>query len=269
MNTKRINIVCFVFVLCSSFSNTFSQESKFSSGFFAGENCMLTDTSSLWAMQTNPALLPFGKGTECGVAYSTNYMATDMVCTRINACARMKQLTTATSVVVYGNAYFRESYFDVYFARKLNGHNALGITCGILRQYQEEYNSKTIVFPELAYYGEQGKLSYGIHLINPIRLFKSTSQVESITKLQTCYRINRYVSCCASIEKATDKNPSFSVGCAYSVKQFLHVSLAYSTHETPLTLLLQFPLWRVRCYYETAYNYYLGMNHSVGFSVKI
>ena len=269
MNTKQIKTICFVFVLCSSFSKSFSQESKFSSGFFAGENCTLTDTCSVWAMQTNPALLPFGNNTECGVAYSTNYMATDLVCTRVNACTKMKQLSTAVSATIFGNTHFRESFLSGSIARKLNTYNALAIKFTVTRQYQEVYTHKISVYPEFSYCSVHKKLSYGIHIVNPLHFFRQSSETLSSTKMLMHYRINNLVAVSGMFLQQTDYPPMVSVGVAAKLPRHLQAGISYSTQETPITLLLQIPLWRVQCYYETAYNYYLGMNHTIGFAIKL
>ena len=50
---------------------------------FAGENCILATETNVWAVQTNPALLAYCGQAEVGAAYCTNYLATDMVCTRV------------------------------------------------------------------------------------------------------------------------------------------------------------------------------------------
>ena len=236
---------------------------------FAGENCILVTDTTVWAVQTNPALLAYCERTEVGATYTTNYLATDMVCSRVNACTKMKQLTTAVSATMFGNTHFRESYFSGSVARKLNTYNALAVKFTITRQFQEEYAPKLSVIPEFAYFGEQKKLSYGIHIINPLRLFRQSKNSISSTKLLFNYRINDVVYWSGMFLKKTDLTPTLSIGIGAKLYKHLQAGISYSTHETPITLLLQIPFGRIQCYYETAYNYYLGMNHSVGFMVKI
>ena len=267
MTTRRIRTICFVFVCCNSIFSSFCQESKFSSGMFAGENCILATETNVWAVQTNPALLAYCGQAEVGAAYCTNYLATDMVCSRVNACTRMKQLTTAVSTTVFGNTHFRESCLSGCIARKLNADNALAVKFTLTRQMQEEYAPKLSVIPELAYFGEQKKLSYGIHIVNPLRLFRQSSNAISITKLLLNYQINDVVYCSGMFLQKTDISPIISIGVGAKLHKHLQAGLSYSTHETPITLLLQIPLGRMQCYYETSYNYYLGMNHSVGFVI--
>lgn len=268
MTTRRIRTICFVFVCCNSIFSSFCQESNFSSGMFAGENCILATDTNVWAVQTNPALLAYCGQTEVGAAYSTNYLATDMVCSRINACTRMKQLTTAVSATIFGNTHFRESCFSGSIARKLNFYNALAVKSTITRQFQEEYTPKLSVYPEFAYFGEQKKLSYGIHIVNPLRLFRQSSRAIFVTKLIVNYRINDIVYCSGMFSQKTDVAPTVSLGIGAKPSKYLQAGISYSTHETPVTLLLQIPLERIQCYYETAYNYYLGMTHSMGLLIK-
>ena len=235
---------------------------------FAGENCILATETTVWAIQTNPALLANCEQTEVGTAYCTNYLATDMVCTRVNACTRMKRLTTAVSTTIFGNTHFRESNFSGSVARKLNMYNALAIKFTITRQFQEEYAAKLSVIPEVAYFGEQKKLSYGVHIINPLRLFRQASSSISITKLLLNYRINDVVYCSGMFVKKTDISPVISIGVGAKLHKHLQAGISYRTDETPITVQLQIPFGRILCNYETAYNYYLGINHSVGFVIK-
>lgn len=267
MTTRRIRTICFVFVCCNSIFSSFCQESKFSSGMFAGENCILATETNIWAVQTNPALLAYCGQAEVGAAYCTNYLATDMVCSRVNACTRMKQLTTAISTTVFGNTHFRESCLSGCIARKLNAYNALAVKFTLTRQFQEEYAPNLSVIPELAYFGKQKKLSYGIHIVNPLRLFRQSSDAISVTKLIANYHINDIVYCSGMILQKTDVAPTVSIGVGAKLHKHLQTGISYSSHETPITLLLQIPFGKIRCYYETSYNYYLGMNHSVGFVI--
>lgn len=268
MTTRRIRTICFVFVCCNSIFSSFCQESKFSSGIFAGENCILATDTNIWAVQTNPALLAYCERTEFGVAYCTNYLATDMVCSRVNACTRMKQLTIASSVIIFGNTHFRHSYFCGSISRKLNQHNSLAIKLSCNRMFQEEFSPTFSVFPEIAYHGIQEKLTYGIHLINALQIFNSSANNIACTKLYVSYRINDIANCSGMIMKKDDMSPTLSLSVSLKIHNDILAGISYSTNESPVSILIRFPLWHINCHYETSYNYYLGMNHSTGFIIK-
>lgn len=262
MNTRQINFICFVFVFCSSFLPSFSQEAQFSSGFFSGEGCNFASSRNVWAIQTNPALLANIQQTEVGAAYSTNFYMTNTLCSRINACTQLKQNVIGTSVVYFGNSHFRDSYFDFCIARKLNTHNALGIKLDIQQVFQDEYGHSYHILPEFAYYGENGKLSYGMHIINPLHLFKSNNQT-SVFKACCNYQASQDFSLGCSFNQSTSMN--IAVNATYNVKNIISCSLTYCTGNVPFALNFQMPIGNFICDYETEIHYYLGFSHTISF----
>lgn len=269
MNTKRINVVCFVFVFGSLFNSVFSQESRFSTGFFSGDLCGMLSTSSVFSIQSNPATLVSCEQTEIGTAYSTNYYTTNMLCSRINACTPVKQNTIGTSVIVFGNAHFRETYYDFCIARRITSHHSVGMKCDIQQEFQDEYSRSFSVFPEFAFFGEQKRLLYGIHLINPLQLRTKSTKHETISKLQAGYKINKELSCLTQLQQTSINKFTFSLELQYNLQEKITIDVQYDNQEQPINLMITLPYKRFRCFVETTFNYYLGITNCVAFSVVL
>lgn len=268
MNTRRIRNHCFIFVFCFSYISSFSQDLKFSSGIFAGDCCDFVHTKNVWAIQINPAQLAYCNEREIGVAYNTNFLLTDMVCSRVNAITQVKQLSVGTSIVVYGNSHYRESYYQLCVSRKLNTHNALSVKFNVLNRHQDEYGTTLRVFPEIAYLGEQHQLSYGVHIINPFHFFASNDE-SSMYKLQCGYIITSAVSVTACLIKIDDYKPYMTIGGTYCFIGKYACTLAYRNSQNPLSFSVQIPIRQCVIEYETNTNFYLGLSHTIGFRLKV
>lgn len=268
MSTKRIRTFCFIFVFSFSALSGFSQDLEFSSGIFSGDCGDFVHTKNVWAIQVNPAQLAYCDKTEIGVAYNTNFSVTDMVCTRVNAVTQMKQLAMGTSMVVFGNSHYRESYYQLCISRKLNEHNALSVKFNVLNQHQDEYGNILNVFSEVAYYGEMKHLLYGVHCINPFRLVSSNDAL-SIYKIQSGYAITNAVSVTACFIKVGDNEPYLMLGGTYCIKEKYRCSIAYRNSGNPLSFSMQIPIRRCVLEYETNLNFYLGLSHTISFRMKL
>ncbi len=264
MITKQIKTICFVFVCCNSFLTSFCQESIFSSGLFAGENCSLSLSKNVWAIQTNPAILAFSEQNECGVAYSTNFNVTNMVCSRINACTKMKQVSTAASIVFFGNSHFQESQFNICLARKLNKHNALSLKFNGTRTKNKEFKNSTHVFPEIGYAGESEKMLYGIHIINPLQINSKKKDFHSVFKINCEYSVTPTISVASSIIHS-DWATTFALGAIYNYNNKFRCTLTYRNSQNPISLEVVIPFKQFVCDYETTLNYYLGFSHTIAF----
>ncbi len=268
MSTKRIRTFCFIFVFCHSYISSFSQDLGFSSGFFSGDCCDFVHTKNLWAIQVNPAQLAYCNETEIGVAYNTNFLLTDMVCTRVNAITQMKQLNLGASMVVFGNSHYRESYYQLCASRKINNHNALSVKFNILNLHQDEYGNTLWLIPEVAYYGELKQLSYGVHIVNPFR-FVSANNVLSVCKIQSGYAITNAVSITACLIKIGDFEPYLTLGGTYCFLEKYMCTIAYRNHSNPLNFSIQIPIRQCVVEYESNVNFYLGLSHTISFRLKI
>lgn len=268
MSTRRIRTFCFIFVCFFSFLSSFSQDLRFSSGIFSGDCGDFVHAKNVWAIQVNPAQLAYCNETEIGVAYNTNFSLTDMVCTRVNASTQMKQLALGTSMVVFGNSHYRESYYQLCISRKLNNHNALSVKFNLSNLYQDEYGNNLNVYSEVAYFGEKNHISYGVHCINPFRLVAS-NDVLSIYKIQGGYAITNAVSVTACLVKIGDYEPYLTIGGTYCFKEKYMCTIAYRNTNNPLNFSVQIPIRCCILEYDTNMNFYLGLSHTICFRLKI
>lgn len=264
MNSKRINLICFVFVIFCSFKTSYCQEFRHTSGLYSGcaANTAITE-KHIWAIKANPAILPFMEHSEIGVNYCTNYKISDIMCSSINACTKGDFLSFGMSYSIFGNKYYRVSNYTLCTARKLNKNNALGISCDIERTFQEIYKATYLVFPELAYFGRFEKLSYGIHVVNPFRIISSKKkQGVSLFKTTATYQITKDSDLGILLSQDTEGNQTFAIATSYSIKNKYRFGLAYSTAETPIIVTVQIPISSFIMNYETSCNQYLGFSHT-------
>lgn len=268
MSTKRIRTFCFIFVFCNSCISSFSQDLGFSSGVFSGDCGDFVHTKNVWAIQVNPAQLAYCNETELGVAYNTNFLLTNMVCTRVNAITQMKQLSLGASMVVFGNSHYQELYCQLCTSRKINNHNALSVKFNVVNQHQDEYGNTLSLLPEVAYFGELKQLSYGVHIINPFR-FVSTNDALSVYKIQSGYAITTAVSVTACIVKIGDYEPFLTLGGTYCFHEKYMCTIAYRNLSNPLEFSIQIPIHQCVVEYETNVNFYLGLSHTISFRLKI
>ena len=265
MNTRRIKTLGFVFVIYSVFNPVFSQEAQFSTGLFSGEHCSILTSENVFSIQTNPARIANCDQTEIGVAYSTSYYTTNTLCSRINACTPLKQNVIGTSLVVFGNSHFRETHYDLCIARNIFQHYALSVKFDIQQTYQDEYGRTYSILPELAFFGGENKIFYGIHLINPLQIRTNATKNVTISKIQAGYYINKEFCCIAQLQQRTINTFMFSFGLQYNIQEKITVALQYDNHEQPINIMITIPYRKIRCYLETNFNYFLGITNCIAF----
>lgn len=269
MNTKQIKLICSVFVCCS-FLDSFSQEFRHTSGLFSGcaANTAPTETH-ISSMQSNPAMLPYMEHTEFGVAYCTNYSVTDITCARINAGTKGNTYSYGLSTSIFGNSHFRESNYSFALARTLYKNNSFSLCFDLTRRFQEEYKAKHYIYPELAYYNKSGKLTFGIHTINPIALLKRNSDIISMLKLRGTYTIIEPVQVAFLYAQTNNGVQYVSLGASYSIQDKILCSISYTNNETPLQVAVQIPFWKCLFTYEAQYHFYLGLCHTTEFVIRL
>lgn len=270
MNTRQINfLICSVFVCCS-YLESFSQEFRHTSGLFSGSAANTASTEThIWAMQSNPAMLPYLGHTEIGVAYSTNYSATDITCARINAGAKGNTFSYGLSTEIFGNTHYRESNYSFSLARTLFKSNSFALCFDVTKRFQEELHSKYYVYPELAYYAKTGKISLGIHTINPTSLLKRNSDITSVLKLRTTYNIIDPVQIAFLYAQTNNGVQYVSFGASYSIQDKILCTISYTNNESPIQIAVQFPVWKCLLTYEAQYHFYLGLCHTTEIVISL
>jgi len=220
----------------------------------------------MWAIKANPAMLPFMEQSEIGVDYCTNYSIANIMCSSINACAKGDFLSWGMAYSIFGNNYFRISNYKLCAARKLNSNNALGISFNVERTFQETYKATYLIFPEIAYFGNFEKLSYGVHVINPFQIISSKeNHGVALFKTTATYQITDASDIGILLSQDTEGNQTFAIATSYSIQNKYRFGLAYSTSETPLTITIQLPIRALLINYETSCNHYLGFSHTFSF----
>ena len=139
----------------------------------------------------------------------------------------------------------------------------------IQQEFQDEYGRSFSVFPEFAFFGEQKRLLYGIHLINPLQLRTKSTKHETISKLQAGYKITKELSCITQLQQTSINKFTFSFGLQYNLQGKITINVQYDNQEQPINLMIMLPYKRFRCFVETAFNYYLGITNCVAFSVVL
>ncbi|MCQ2608331.1 MAG: hypothetical protein MJ197_06560 [Bacteroidales bacterium] len=220
-------------------------------------------------MQSNPAMLPYMEHTEVGIAYCTNYNVTDITCARISAGTKGNTFSYGLSTAVFGNSHFRESNYSFALARTFYKNNSFALCFDLTRRYQEEYKARHYVYPELAYYTKSGKLSLGIHAINPIDLFKQNDDITSMLKLRSTYNVVEPVQISFLYAQSNDGIQYVSLGASYSIQDKILCCISYTNNESPLQLAVQFPLWKCLFTYEAQYHFYLGLCHTTEIVISL
>lgn len=224
----------------------------------------MTETH-IWAVQCNPASLPELKSSEVGVAYSTNYNAMNMVCSRINAGTTWNTLAYGMSYAIIGNSHFRESDYKLCIAHKLNENNNIAISGNVTRIFQDEYNPSYTISPELAYWGKQKHLTYGLHIVNPLQLFKKNVNKPPLFKISSCYAITNVLQASCLITSTDKYQQQFAIGVCYKLVNKYLFDITFCNNENPIQISIQMPINQFICNYETIYNHYLGFSHTISF----
>lgn len=242
---------------------------QYSSGIFSGDGCSVVSAGNVWSIQANPAMIAFNEQSIAGVAYCTNFDITNMICTRINACTSIKHLGLGSTLLYYGNQHYHNGTLGFCLSRKINQRNALSITFDANKCYNELYKSTLNIYPELAYYGTQDNLSYGLHIINPFGILGTKKDSESIFKIGCNYQINKLFSFASSVQYNSNTGTTFSIATRYNYKDKIVSCLSYQNSQNPIALSFQLPVGNLTCYYETILNLYLGLSHTIMFSFTL
>lgn len=267
MITRQIKHLCLVFVFFYITYSSLAQETRFSSGFFAGDVCSATPQISIWAFQENPARLAFLKCSEIGIAHTTNFTTANMLCTRINACTQMRHNTIASSIITYGNMLYRESYIQLCLAREIYDNHSISIKLNMANCHQKDHKSIYSLIPEIAFAGSFDKFSYGIQTTNPIGICKQSKYIESRYKISGSYFVTEDILVSLGICISDYDNTIFAISVGHTIIKWLEWNLTYQTSKNPFVLGLSIPLRGISLQYETIVNYYLGLSHTIGLRI--
>lgn len=274
INTKSnllLSILLFAFIISAN-KNTYGQTYvQLPENNNIGNASANINSENIWAIQNNPAALSFIPRYSIGVNYKNMYSINDIINCNTNVAYVSNYNAFGLSVNAFGNSNFNVFHSKFVIAKKINMKTSLGLSCNYytFSQISSEYIHNFLT-PEIAFYSKPvDYFSYGIHIINPVKIFQNSTSSASVYKIGGNYNGIKNFTISSYLQKVEHESFQYFGGVEYLVNNILGLQCNVSNTNQPIACGVCYKSSKFESVYSAEIHTYLGVSHTISFLYKM